>query len=154
MPDEARHLLGLAARRKRRTGGQAFDLAAFPEVVRVYAEQAGLCRANPGSAGGVSAQCRLRRQDEGGVAKQRLPLGRRRCGGPAIPFPSASVRPRCRQDCRQLAPLEQPELLWDILHRHRTSEAINWPEARLHARLTATEFLTASRPPACETTGS
>ena len=40
MPDDARHLLGLAARRERRSGGQAFDLAAFPEVVRVYAEQA------------------------------------------------------------------------------------------------------------------
>lgn len=40
MPDDARHLLGLAARRERRVGGAAFDLAAFPEVVRVYADQA------------------------------------------------------------------------------------------------------------------
>lgn len=39
MPDDARHLLGLAASRERRTGGPAFDLAAFPEVVRVYAAQ-------------------------------------------------------------------------------------------------------------------
>jgi transcriptional regulator with XRE-family HTH domain len=41
MPDDARHLLGLAARRERRAGGAAFDLAAFPEVIRVYADQAG-----------------------------------------------------------------------------------------------------------------
>ncbi|WP_189308416.1 helix-turn-helix domain-containing protein [Streptomyces albospinus] len=40
MPDDARHLLGLAARREKRGGGRAFDLAAFPEVVRVYSEQA------------------------------------------------------------------------------------------------------------------
>lgn len=40
MPDDARHLLGLAASREKRTGGPAFDLAAFPEVVRVYASQA------------------------------------------------------------------------------------------------------------------
>ncbi|MEU2300561.1 helix-turn-helix transcriptional regulator [Streptomyces antibioticus] len=39
MPDDARHLLGLAAGRERRTGGAAFDLAAFPEVVRVYEAQ-------------------------------------------------------------------------------------------------------------------
>ncbi|MER5220847.1 helix-turn-helix domain-containing protein [Streptomyces flaveus] len=39
MPDDARHLLGLAANREKRTGGAAFDLAAFPEVVRVYATQ-------------------------------------------------------------------------------------------------------------------
>lgn len=39
MPDDARHLLGLAASRERRAGGAAFDLAAFPEVVRVYAAQ-------------------------------------------------------------------------------------------------------------------
>ncbi|WJV47270.1 helix-turn-helix domain-containing protein [Streptomyces flavofungini] len=39
MPDDARHLLGLAAGRERRTGGAAFDLATFPEVVRVYAAQ-------------------------------------------------------------------------------------------------------------------
>lgn len=39
MPDDARHLLGLAASREKRTGGPAFDLAAFPEVVRVYAAQ-------------------------------------------------------------------------------------------------------------------
>ncbi|MFJ7207486.1 helix-turn-helix domain-containing protein [Streptomyces sp. NPDC098789] len=40
MPDDARHLLGLAASREKRTGGAAFDLAAFPEVVRVYSSQA------------------------------------------------------------------------------------------------------------------
>ncbi|MEU6394113.1 XRE family transcriptional regulator [Streptomyces sp. NPDC046939] len=40
MPDDARHLLGLAGGRERRGGGAAFDLAAFPEVVRVYAAQA------------------------------------------------------------------------------------------------------------------
>ena len=40
MPDDARRLLGLAPQRETRTGGAAFDLAAFPEVVRVYSEQA------------------------------------------------------------------------------------------------------------------
>ncbi|MFD7630371.1 helix-turn-helix domain-containing protein [Streptomyces sp. NPDC059851] len=40
MPDNARHLLGLAAARERHDGGAAFDLAAFPEVVRVYSGQA------------------------------------------------------------------------------------------------------------------
>ncbi|MEZ0069468.1 transcriptional regulator with XRE-family HTH domain [Streptacidiphilus sp. MAP12-20] len=40
MPDDARHLIGLASNRSARVGGQAFDLAAFPEVVRVYASQA------------------------------------------------------------------------------------------------------------------
>lgn len=40
MPDDARHLLGLASSREVRKGGAAFDLAAFPEVVRVYASQA------------------------------------------------------------------------------------------------------------------
>ncbi|MFI9763998.1 helix-turn-helix domain-containing protein [Streptomyces sp. NPDC051963] len=39
MPDDARHLLGLASSREKRFGGAAFDLAAFPEVVRVYAAQ-------------------------------------------------------------------------------------------------------------------
>ncbi|MFG2778865.1 helix-turn-helix domain-containing protein [Streptomyces prunicolor] len=39
MPDDARHLMGLAASREKRSGGTAFDLAAFPEVVRVYAAQ-------------------------------------------------------------------------------------------------------------------
>ncbi|MER8235241.1 helix-turn-helix transcriptional regulator [Streptomyces sp. NPDC094049] len=39
MPDDARHLLGLAASREKRTGGAAFDLVAFPEVVRVYSSQ-------------------------------------------------------------------------------------------------------------------
>ena len=39
IPDDARHLLGLAASREKRAGGAAFDLAAFPEVVRVYAAQ-------------------------------------------------------------------------------------------------------------------
>ncbi|MFE9391194.1 XRE family transcriptional regulator [Streptomyces sp. NPDC006784] len=40
MPDDARHLLGLAPARNSREGGSAFDLAAFPEVVRVYSSQA------------------------------------------------------------------------------------------------------------------
>ncbi|MFF5566636.1 helix-turn-helix domain-containing protein [Streptomyces sp. NPDC012623] len=40
MPDDARHLLGLAVSREKRSGGAAFDLAAFPEVVRVYSAQA------------------------------------------------------------------------------------------------------------------
>lgn len=40
MPDDARHLLGLASARGARNGGRAFDLTAFPEVVRVYARQA------------------------------------------------------------------------------------------------------------------
>ncbi|MGP8300670.1 helix-turn-helix domain-containing protein [Streptomyces inhibens] len=39
MPDDARHLLGLAPARDMRSGERAFDLAAFPEVVRVYATQ-------------------------------------------------------------------------------------------------------------------
>ncbi|MEU1373152.1 helix-turn-helix transcriptional regulator [Streptomyces triculaminicus] len=39
MPDDARRLLGLAAGPEKRSGGVAFDLAAFPEVVRVYADQ-------------------------------------------------------------------------------------------------------------------
>ncbi|MCX4663972.1 helix-turn-helix domain-containing protein [Streptomyces uncialis] len=39
MPGDARHLLGLAASRAQHVGGPAFDLAAFPEVVRVYAAQ-------------------------------------------------------------------------------------------------------------------
>ncbi|WP_432133172.1 MULTISPECIES: helix-turn-helix domain-containing protein [unclassified Streptomyces] len=39
MPDDARHLMGLAAGREKRVGGAAFDLAAFPEIVRVYARQ-------------------------------------------------------------------------------------------------------------------
>lgn len=40
MPDDARRLVGLAPSREARRGGVAFDLAAFPEVVRVYASQA------------------------------------------------------------------------------------------------------------------
>ncbi|MEV0115107.1 helix-turn-helix domain-containing protein [Streptomyces sp. NPDC050844] len=40
MPDDARHLLGLTSSSDVRSGGTAFDLAAFPEVVRVYATQA------------------------------------------------------------------------------------------------------------------
>lgn len=40
MPDDARRLLGLAPSRQARSGNAAFDLAAFPEVVRVYASQA------------------------------------------------------------------------------------------------------------------
>ncbi|MFH8593769.1 helix-turn-helix domain-containing protein [Streptomyces rimosus] len=40
LPDDARHLLGLAAGRERRVGGPAFGLASFPEVVRVYQTQA------------------------------------------------------------------------------------------------------------------
>ncbi|MGW5674741.1 helix-turn-helix domain-containing protein [Streptomyces sp. NPDC003860] len=39
MPDDTRHLLGLAASREKQSGGAAFDLAAFPEVVRVYSSQ-------------------------------------------------------------------------------------------------------------------
>ncbi|MCC9306957.1 helix-turn-helix domain-containing protein [Kitasatospora sp. RB6PN24] len=39
MPDQARHLLGLAPRREKHSSGAAFDLAAFPEVVRVYSDQ-------------------------------------------------------------------------------------------------------------------
>lgn len=39
MPDDARHLVGLASGRDKRAGGAAFDLTAFPEVVRVYAAQ-------------------------------------------------------------------------------------------------------------------
>lgn len=39
MPDDARRLLGLAPAHERH-GGAAFDLAAFPEVVRVYETQA------------------------------------------------------------------------------------------------------------------
>lgn len=40
MPDDARQLIGLASARDARSGGRAFDLTAFPEVVRVYASQA------------------------------------------------------------------------------------------------------------------
>ncbi|MFJ6770913.1 helix-turn-helix domain-containing protein [Kitasatospora sp. NPDC091257] len=41
LPDDARRLLGLAPRSDgRRTPGSAFDLAAFPEIVRVYSDQA------------------------------------------------------------------------------------------------------------------
>ncbi|MFE2414127.1 helix-turn-helix domain-containing protein [Kitasatospora sp. NPDC059408] len=41
MPDSARRLLGLAPRSDgQRTAGSAFDLAAFPEIVRVYSDQA------------------------------------------------------------------------------------------------------------------
>ncbi|MFK8848807.1 helix-turn-helix domain-containing protein [Streptomyces sp. Ac-502] len=39
LPDDARHLLGLAPGRERRTGGPAFDLVSYPEVVRVYQTQ-------------------------------------------------------------------------------------------------------------------
>ncbi|MFD5085243.1 helix-turn-helix domain-containing protein [Kitasatospora sp. NPDC058201] len=39
MPDDARRQLGLAPRRESRTPGAAFDLAAFPEIVRVYSDQ-------------------------------------------------------------------------------------------------------------------
>ncbi|WP_234436283.1 hypothetical protein [Streptomyces sp. NRRL S-813] len=39
MPDDARHLLGLAASGEKRTDGPAFDLATLPQVVRVYAAQ-------------------------------------------------------------------------------------------------------------------
>jgi transcriptional regulator with XRE-family HTH domain len=41
MPDDARRILGLAPQRENRPGGAAFDLAAFPEIVRVYSDQAG-----------------------------------------------------------------------------------------------------------------
>ncbi|MEU9077724.1 helix-turn-helix transcriptional regulator [Kitasatospora sp. NPDC048538] len=41
LPDDARRLMGLAPRSdRRRVPGTAFDLAAFPEIVRVYSEQA------------------------------------------------------------------------------------------------------------------
>lgn len=40
MPDDARHLLGLASRRPVRGGGTECDPADSPEVTRVYAEQA------------------------------------------------------------------------------------------------------------------
>ncbi|GAA4981098.1 helix-turn-helix transcriptional regulator [Kitasatospora paranensis] len=40
MPNEARRLLGLAPQREKRTPGAAFDLAAFPEIVRVFVDQA------------------------------------------------------------------------------------------------------------------
>ena len=40
MPAHARHLLGLAISSEARTGGAAFDLGTFPEVVRVYDAQA------------------------------------------------------------------------------------------------------------------
>ncbi len=40
MPADARRLLGLAPQRETRTPGAAFDLAAFPEIVRVYSDQA------------------------------------------------------------------------------------------------------------------
>ncbi|GAB3169644.1 hypothetical protein GCM10027059_34910 [Myceligenerans halotolerans] len=39
MPSDARHLLGLASSRDGSEGGPAFDLAAFPEIVRVYPDQ-------------------------------------------------------------------------------------------------------------------
>ncbi|MFD8084093.1 helix-turn-helix domain-containing protein [Kitasatospora sp. NPDC059722] len=40
LPDSARRLLGLAPRTEgQRTSGTAFDLAAFPEIVRVYSDQ-------------------------------------------------------------------------------------------------------------------
>ncbi|MFI5987893.1 XRE family transcriptional regulator [Streptomyces sp. NPDC051555] len=40
MPDDARRLLGLAPARGLRAGGAGFDLAVYPEVVRVYETQA------------------------------------------------------------------------------------------------------------------
>ncbi|MFE3873139.1 helix-turn-helix domain-containing protein [Kitasatospora sp. NPDC059146] len=40
LPDGARRLLGLAPRSDCRMSGSAFDLAAFPEIVRVYSDQA------------------------------------------------------------------------------------------------------------------
>jgi hypothetical protein len=40
MPDDARRLMGLAPSHKTGQGGAAFDLAAFPEVVKVYVSQA------------------------------------------------------------------------------------------------------------------
>ncbi len=40
MPDDARHLVGLAGARETRREGAAFDLAVWPEVVRVHSAQA------------------------------------------------------------------------------------------------------------------
>ncbi|MEV6979142.1 helix-turn-helix transcriptional regulator [Kitasatospora sp. NPDC093806] len=40
MPNDARRLMGLAPSRETRAPGAAFDLAAFPEIVRVYSDQA------------------------------------------------------------------------------------------------------------------
>ncbi|MCX4749801.1 hypothetical protein OG455_30530 [Kitasatospora sp. NBC_01287] len=40
MPDDARHLLGLAPQREERAGGAAFDFVRLPAVVRGYSEQA------------------------------------------------------------------------------------------------------------------
>ncbi|MFJ4090564.1 helix-turn-helix domain-containing protein [Kitasatospora sp. NPDC089913] len=40
MPADARRMLGLAPQRESRTPGAAFDLAAFPEIVRVHSDQA------------------------------------------------------------------------------------------------------------------
>ncbi|MGY0058273.1 helix-turn-helix domain-containing protein [Streptomyces sp. LZ34] len=39
MPDDARHLMGLAAAHDARNGDKTFDLSEFPEVVQVYAQQ-------------------------------------------------------------------------------------------------------------------
>jgi transcriptional regulator with XRE-family HTH domain len=77
MPDDARHLLGLASNSRVRAGGSAFDLAAFPEVVRVYSAQA---------AAAAEIQRQTRTADEGAfttpafvgrLARRRGP-GRRR----------------------------------------------------------------------------
>ncbi|MFI8080224.1 helix-turn-helix domain-containing protein [Kitasatospora sp. NPDC086009] len=50
MPNDARRQLGLAPRRENRAPGAAFDLAAFPEIVRVYSDQAAAAAEIRGSA--------------------------------------------------------------------------------------------------------
>ncbi|MGW6056809.1 helix-turn-helix domain-containing protein [Streptomyces sp. NPDC055189] len=88
MPDDARHLLGLAASREQKVGGAAFDLAAFPEVVRVYATQSSAAREirrDPGAGG-----CR----NGGGCARRaraRLDRAERQ---PSPRLPRARTRPR------------------------------------------------------------
>jgi transcriptional regulator with XRE-family HTH domain len=51
MPNDARRLLGLAPQRESRFGGAAFDLADFPEIVRVYSDQAAAAAEIQRSAG-------------------------------------------------------------------------------------------------------
>lgn len=69
MPDDARHLLGLAAAREKRSGGAAFDLSAFPEVVRVYASQGLRPRGDPATG---PRPARARRSRRAGPWADRL----------------------------------------------------------------------------------